>query len=69
LKGAAGNFGTPQEVLDLINEKQIDFGKIITHVFSFDEAFMAFKTAREMSDKRIKVLIEINETQGGIING
>jgi 2-desacetyl-2-hydroxyethyl bacteriochlorophyllide A dehydrogenase len=59
LQGILGEFGLPQQVIDIMEKEKISLKPLITHRFRFDEAIEAMKTANEKNDTKIKMLVEI----------
>jgi 2-desacetyl-2-hydroxyethyl bacteriochlorophyllide A dehydrogenase len=59
LQGILGEFGLPQQVINIMEKEKISLKPLITHRFRFGEAIEAMKTANEKNDTKIKMLVEI----------
>lgn len=60
MKGVLGEFGSPQEVINMRKSGKFSFLPLITHRFDFDDVIDAIKTAEEKNDTKIKMLVKID---------
>jgi threonine dehydrogenase-like Zn-dependent dehydrogenase len=61
IQGILGEYGLPQQVMDIMVKSKISLKPLITHRFLFDEAIEAMKTANEKNDTKIKMLVKVSE--------
>lgn len=47
--------------INLLEKNQIDYEKIITHVFPFDKVPQAYEYALNNKNEVLKILIEVNK--------
>jgi len=59
VSGVMGHFGTPGEVIRLLENNHIDFKPIISHVLSFDEAIDAMLHPERLPGDRIKIMVKV----------
>lgn len=60
-QGILGEFGLPQEVINIMVKEKISLIPLITHRFKFEKAIDAMRTANEKNDTKIKMLVEIGQ--------
>lgn len=58
--GVMGDYGTPAEVIRIVEEDKINFRPIITHIISLDEVRDALLHPEKLEGTRIKVLARIS---------
>ncbi len=59
MKGILGEFGLPQEVINLREKGAFSLKPLITHRYGFDEAINAFLEAKDLNDTRLKMMVQI----------
>jgi 2-desacetyl-2-hydroxyethyl bacteriochlorophyllide A dehydrogenase len=60
--GLSGHDGVIGEVIGMMASGALDLKPLITHIYPFDDAILAFKTAGQLSDSKIKMLVEVNRS-------
>ena len=58
--GVMGDYGTPAEVIRILEEDKIDLKPIISHVISMDELKTAMLNPRALGGEKIKILVKMS---------
>lgn len=63
ISGVMGEFGMPGEVLNILSTGKVDLKPMITHVIPFNETANVMNHISDYENKKIKILVKINEEQ------
>lgn len=59
--GVMGHFGTPAEVISIMEKEHPDLLPVISHVIDFDDVPKALMRPGELGGKRIKIMVKVSE--------
>ncbi len=60
MKGAAGSFGAPGKVAEIISESDISLEPLISHRTKFEDCLEFFENTEKYQQERIKVMVEFD---------
>ena len=61
ISGVMGEFGMPGEVLNILSTGKVDLKPMITHIIPFNETANVMNHISDYENKKIKILVKINE--------
>ena len=61
VRGAAGSFGSPAKVIEIMKDNPMKLTPIISHRIPFETCLDAFENEKDYHDEKIKIIIDFEE--------